>query len=156
MLLPMPRTAVALLLLLVACGDGGQTASPPSPSPQATIEPEDSVDAEEPEEEPPPSEECTDETITGAVEVTIRQNDNAFSPACLIVLGGQGLEILNRGETLHNFTIEGSQVSLDTRPGKATRTEALAGVLEPGTHKFICKYHFAEGMRGEITLTEAG
>jgi plastocyanin len=47
-------------------------------------------------------------------------------------------------------------VDLDTRPGEATRTEALAGVLEPGTHKFICKYHAAQGMRGEITLTEAG
>ena len=154
MLLPMPRIAIALLLLLAGCGDGGgDTASPPPPSPQATAEPE---ETDPPQETPPPSEECTDETITGAVEVTIRETDNAFSPSCLIVLGGQGLEILNRGDALHNFSIEGTPVDLDTRPGEATRTEALGQVLEAGTHKFVCKYHFAEGMRGEITLTEAG
>jgi plastocyanin len=153
MLLPMPRTALALLLLLVGCGDGGGTASPPSPTPQATVEP---TETGAPEETSPPVEECTDETISGAAEVTIRETDFAFSPSCLIVLGGQGLEILNRGETLHNFSIEGTQVDLDTRPGEPTRTEALAEVLEPGTHKFICKYHAAQGMRGEITLTEAG
>ena len=154
MLLPMSRFAIVLLLLLAGCGGGEDTASPPSESPQATVEPE---ETESPEATPSPVEqECTDETITGAVEVTIRETDNAFSPACLIVLGGQGLEILNRGEALHNFSIEGTQLDLDTRPGESTRTEPLAGVLEAGTHEFLCKYHVSDGMRGEITLTEAG
>ncbi len=153
MLLRMPRIAVALLLLLAGCGDGSEPTSTPSPSPQATVDP---TETEAPEETVPPVAECTDETITGSVEVRIRQTDNAFSPQCLIVLGGQGLEILNRGTALHNFSVEGTDVDLDTRPGEATRTEALAGALEPGTHKFICKYHAADGMRGEITLTEAG
>lgn len=148
-----PRIAVALLLLLAGCGDGSETASTPSPSPEATLEP---TETELAEETLPPLEECTDETITGSVEVTIRETDNAFSPQCLIVLGGQSLEILNRGTNLHNFSVEGTAVDLDTRPGEATRTEPLATVLEPGTHKFICKYHAADGMRGEITLTEAG
>jgi plastocyanin len=149
----MPRVAIALLLLLAGCGGGGETAPTPSPSPQATVEP---TETDVAEETLPPVEECTDETITSNVEVRIRETDNAFTPACLIVLGGQGLEILNRGTALHNFSIEGTAVDLDTRPGEATRTEPLGGVLEPGTHEFICKYHVADGMRGEITLTEAG
>ncbi len=153
MLAVVARILVAALLLLVGCGNGGESTSTPSPTPQATVEPN---DTEESVEAPPPVEECTDETITGNVEVTIRETDNAFLPACLVVLGGQGLEIVNRGETLHNFSIEGTDVDLDTRPGEKTRTETLDGVLEPGTHKFICKYHAAQGMRGEITLTEAG
>ena len=154
MLPRMRRIAVALLLLLTGCGDGGETASTPSPSPQATVEPTERDPAEE--VTPPGAAECTDETITGNVEVRIRETDNAFSPLCLIVLGGQGLEIVNRGTTLHNFSIEGTAVDLDTRPGETTRTEPLATVIEPGTHKFICKYHAADGMRGELTLTEAG
>lgn len=152
MLADVARILVTALLLLAGCGDGGETTSTPSPTPQATVEPSE-TDAVEP---PAPIEECTDETITGNVEVTIRETDNVFSPSCVIVLGGQSLEIVNRGETLHNFSIEGTVVNLDTRPGEATRAEALAEVLEPGTHRFICKYHAAQGMRGEITLTEAG
>ena len=150
----MPRIAIVLLLLLAGCGNGGETASTPSPSPETTAEPTEP----DPQDEvtPPADAECTDETITGSAEVTIRETDNAFSPVCLIVLGGQGLEILNRGTNLHNFSIEGTAVDLDTRPGEATRTEPLATVIEPGTHKFICKYHAADGMRGELTLTEAG
>lgn len=143
---------MAVLLLLAGCGNGAGTTSTPSPTPQATVEPTDTDVVEQ----PPPVEECVDATITGDAEATIEETDNEFSPTCLIVLGGQGLEILNRGETLHNFSIEGTSVDLDTRPGEATRTEALGGVVEPGTHKFICKYHAAQGMRGEITLTEAG
>lgn len=147
----MARVLVTLLLLLVGCGDGGETTSTPSPTPQATVEPSET----EGEPSPVPVEECTDET-TGNIEVTIRETDNAFTPPCLIVLGGQSLEILNRGTALHNFSIEGTSVDLDTEAGKATRTEVLSGAVEPGTHAFFCKYHRALGMEGEITLTEAG
>ncbi len=155
MLLRMPRIAIVALLLLAGCGDGNETASTPPPSPQATVEPDEPAETLIGKETLPPAE-CTDETITGNVQVTIRETDNAFSPLCLIVLGGQGLEILNRGTALHNFSIEGTAVDLDTRPGEATRTEPLATVIEAGTHEFICKYHVDDGMRGEITLTEAG
>ena len=153
MLPRMPRIAVVLLLVLAGCGDGDDVADPP-PTPQATVEPTEMDPGEE--VTPPAAAECTDETITGNVEVRIRETDNAFSPLCLIVLGGQGLEIVNRGTNLHNFSIEGTAVDLDTRPGETTPTEPLATVIEPGTHKFICKYHAADGMRGELTLTEAG
>ena len=144
-----------VLLVLSGCGDANETTSPPPPSPEATIEPDEPVEPDIAEDMLPPVE-CTDETITGNVEVTIRETDNAFSPQCLVVLGGQGLEILNRGTAMHNFSIEGTAVDLDTRPGEATRTEPLATVIEAGTHEFICKYHVDDGMRGEITLTEAG
>jgi plastocyanin len=146
----MSRIALGiLLLLLVGCANGGETTETPSPTPQATTEPTDIGPAS------PPAE-CVDETITGNVEVTVRQTDNAFSPSCLIVLGGQGLEIQNRGESLHNFSIEGTVIDLDTRPGETNRYEALAGALPPGSHEFFCKYHRGLGMVGRITLTEAG
>jgi plastocyanin len=149
----MHRSVLMALLLLAGCGAGGSNTSPPSPTPQATVTP-DATDVEQ--TSAPPTEECADETITGNVEVTIRETDNVFSPTCVIVLGGQGLEILNKGSAKHNFTIEGTDVDLDTDPGAATRTEALSGAVEPGTHTFFCKYHRSLGMEGEITLTEAG
>lgn len=152
MLAGMARVLVTLTLLLTGCGDGGDTTSTPSPTPQATAEPSE-TDGED--TSPLPVEECTDET-TGSIEVTVRETDNAFSPSCLIVLGGQSLEILNRGAALHNLSIEGTSVDLDTQPGKRTQTEVLSGAVEPGTHVFFCKYHRALGMEGEITLTEAG
>ncbi|MGH2711851.1 MAG: cupredoxin domain-containing protein [Actinomycetota bacterium] len=148
----MARFTVIMMLLLTACGGGSsESESTPSPTPQATVE------SSEPEEESPATEpECVDETITGNTEVTIAENDNAFSPKCVVVLGGQGLEIVNKGSSKHNFSIEGTDVDLDTESGDTTRTEALAGAVEPGTFEFFCKYHRALGMVGEITLTEAG
>lgn len=149
------RLAIAALLCLTACGgDAAETTAPtssPASTPEATVEPEETMPTPSPE-----NEECSDETITGNVEVTIREIDNEFSPACVIVLGGQGLELLNKGSSRHNFTIEGSSVDLDTEPGAATRTEALSGVIEAGTYAFFCEYHRQLGMEGEITLTEAG
>jgi plastocyanin len=148
----MPRLALVTLLLLTACGDGGaDSTSTPSPTPQATV---DTTDAEP--SLPPPTPECVDESITGNPEVTIKENDNAFSPRCVIVLGGQGLKIVNKGASKHNFTVDGSDVDIDTESGDTVRTEAVAGAIEPGTHEFYCKYHRALGMVGEITVSEAG
>jgi plastocyanin len=150
MLRRMVRTLlVALSLVLVGCAT--ETAAPPpaeSPTPEATPEPTES---------PSPTEEvCVDATITGQAEVPIRQRDNFFSPTCLSVLAGQGLAIQNRGANLHNFSIEGTQVDIDTRPGEATRTEAIGGAVESGTYTFFCKYYRSEGMEGELTITQAG
>jgi plastocyanin len=144
--------AMTILLLLPACGGGEEATSTTSPKPQAT------VTADTPEIEattPPASEECTDETISGPV-ARIEQNDNAFSPTCLIMLGGQGLRIVNNGSSKHNFSIDGADVDIDTDPGHTSETEVVGGIAEPGTYEFFCKYHRALGMVGEITITEAG
>lgn len=147
----MVRVLVGLALLLATC-TAEREAAPPAESPTPEASPAITVP---PAQEQAPQE-CVDATIAGQVEVTIRERDNTFSPSCLTVLGGQGLELLNRGENVHNFSIEGTEVSLDTPPGEATRTEAIGGVVEPGTYTFFCEYYRAEGMEGEITITEAG
>lgn len=105
---------------------------------------------------PPPTPECIDETITSNPEVTLKQNDNAFSPKCVIVLGDQGLKIVNKGASKHNLSVGGSDVDVDTESGDTARTEAVAGAIEPGTFEFYCKYHRGLGMVGEITVSEAG
>lgn len=96
------------------------------------------------------------DATTGEAEVTLTQNDNSFSPDCLIVLGGQGLEIVNEGANRHNLTIEGTDVDLDVEPGETTRTEAIGGIVEPGSYEFFCTIHQSFGMDGEITVSDAG
>lgn len=144
---------VGALLLLGGCDSEPATVA--SPRPQASPQP-----SPQPSPEPPSpveeAEECTDATITGEVEATLRQSDNVFSPDCLIVLGGQSLKVQNRGTALHNFTVEGTQVDLDVRPGETNRTEAIGTAVEAGSYAFFCKYHRSLGMEGEITITVAG
>lgn len=153
MLCSMVRALIVAALLLAACVE--EAASPPaseSPTPEATFAPtEDS-----PSPEPPTDVECVDATATGRPEVTIRMVDDEFVPACLSVLGGQGIKLANRGGSVHNFSVEGSDVDIDIPPGEMVSTEAIAGAVEPGTHTFFCEYHRSRGMEGQITISEAG
>jgi plastocyanin len=149
----MARAMIVLTLLLAACAE--ETTAPPgvdSPTPGTTVaSPEAS-----PSPEPPAGGECVDATATGRPEVTIRLHDDEFVPACLTVLGGQGLKLTNHGSALHNFSVEGSDVSIDVPPGETVRTQAIGGAVPAGTHVFFCEYHRARGMEGAITVSEAG
>jgi plastocyanin len=145
------RLALVLAFLLAGCAE--ETAGPPEPRAPS---PEAAPTTPPPSPAPSSEEECVDATIGGEAEVTIRQLDNVFDPSCLVMLGGQGLELLNRGSNVHNFSVEGTEVALDTPPGQATRTEAIGGVVEPGTYTFFCVYHRSLGMEGELTISTAG
>jgi plastocyanin len=152
----MRRPALALaLLVLSACG-GEPTTEParPSPTPEVTTEPT-AEPTEDPASEPAPGA-CSDETVSGSAEVTITATDNTFSPDCVIMFAGQGLELVNDGSNVHNFTIDGSDVSLDLPPGDTTRTEAIGGVVEASTYDFFCSYHRSSGMDGQISITDVG
>lgn len=145
----MARALIVVALLLTACAE--QTAAPTSGSPT----PEATSTLAEPTPFPEPAE-CVDATATGRAEVTIRLVDDEFLPACLTVLGGQGIKLANRGGSVHNFSVEGSDVDIDVPPGETISTEAIGGAVEAGTHPFFCEYHRARGMEGEITISEAG
>lgn len=149
----MAPALIVLALLLAACAE--ETAAPPaseSPTPEATFAPS----AQTPSPEPPLDAECVDATATGRAQVTIRLVDDEFVPACLTVLGGQGIKLANRGASVHNFSVEGSEVDFDVPPGETISTEAIAGAVEAGAHEFFCEYHRSRGMEGQITISEAG
>jgi plastocyanin len=82
---------------------------------------------------------CAD--LTGSATAAIAMLDNTFNPACFKVSEDQGLTLRNDGVALHNFKVEGSDVDLDVRAGEETNTEAIGGILEPGSYKVTCKYH---------------
>lgn len=150
MLGSMARALFVLALLAASCAQEAATPPPSvSPSPEETLSPT--------EESPSPAPaECVDATAAGRPEVTIRLVDDEFAPACLTVLGGQGLKLANRGANLHNFSVEGSDVDIDIPPGETIRTEAIGGAVPSGTHAFFCEYHRSRGMEGELTISEAG
>jgi plastocyanin len=147
--------AATVGLLGTACASDPEPRTAASPTPVPTP-----AETAETTPEPPSPEEgtdvCSDQTITGKPEATLRMSDNAFSPSCLVLLGGQGLKLANRGANRHNLTVESSELDIDVRAGETARTEAISGVVEPGTHRFFCRYHESLGMDGELTVTVAG
>ena len=145
--------AAALALIVSACSAGPAGAPTPSPPVVHRTIPADA--SPKPSIPFAPAADCEDATVGGAL-VTIRQVDNAFIPECLVVLGGQGLRVRNDGTVEHNFSIEGTQVSLDVEPGQQATTEPVATVAEPGTYRFFCRFHAREGMDGDLTITPAG
>lgn len=62
--------------------------------------------------------------------------------------------IRNEGRNLHNFTVEGTNITEDIRPGKSLRFDPIGETFEPGTYSVFCKYHASSEMTGEFTVTE--
>src|SRR5919108_448103 len=149
----MSLAIILATLVLASCAEEA-TAPPPveSPTPETTVaSPEAS-----PSPEPPAGGECVDATASGRPEATIRLHDDEFVPACLTVLGGQGLKLTNHGSALHNFSVEGSDVAIDVGPGETVRTEAIGGAVPAGTHSFFDPLCVAASSTQSLSLTNAG
>src|SRR5215211_4830065 len=70
---------------------------------------------------------------------TVRLEDFAFEPACLLAVPGAPIRLENAGETPHTFTVDGTDVSFDLDTG--TSTEASLSGVEPGRYAVVCTYH---------------
>lgn len=75
-----------------------------------------------------------------------------FVPSCFTMRASQGFSLHNADEVVHNLSIPGTLIDLDTRPDMDTNTEAVAGVVRPGTYEFFCKYHRGRGMTGRLRV----
>jgi hypothetical protein len=65
------------------------------------------------------------------------------------------LVVTNEGKNLHNFTIVGTDVNRDFRPGRELRFPDLGEFLEVGrTYEIVCHYHASQGMIGMFTVVE--
>lgn len=61
--------------------------------------------------------------------------------------------VKNEGRNLHNFTVVGTAISVDIRPGSALRWSRLGDHLPPGSYTVLCKYHAYVGMTGTFAVT---
>ena len=130
---------VAMLLsgaLLPACTSGSSTPPPSTTPPPGSASP-----SAGPQPSPP-----------AGPFAPVSEADYQFTPAQVVVGTDQGLRIQNAGPSLHNLSVSGSQIDLDTSPGQTTRTEAIGGALKPGTYPFFCKYHRSRGMVGILIV----
>jgi len=64
-------------------------------------------------------------------------------------------EVKNEGRNLHNFTVVGTDISIDIRPGHEFIWPRLGDVLKPGNYRVVCKYHTYVNppMGGHFTVT---
>jgi plastocyanin len=96
--------------------------------------------------------ECSDVSSSEGAPAPLTMKDNFFEPLCLVVSSTQEITLDNAGNTLHNFSIEDQGVDIDVESGSETSTGPMEDLVRPGTFRFICKYHEAEGMVGTLTV----
>lgn len=133
-----PILAVLVLALMTAaCNGNGNGTDLAEPTPDATPETEDCVD------------------LTGTEGAEIAMAGFAFEPSCAIVSTDQGLNLPNQDEVPHTFTLEGTEVDQEVAPGEQDRTEAIGGIVEPGTYSLFCRFHRDGGMVGELRVESA-
>jgi plastocyanin len=79
--------------------------------------------------------------------------DDEFEPQTWAVPGPGTYSLENRGEGLHNLTVEGAGIDVDVGHGQTQEVELD---LDPGEDKIVCKYHVAQGMAGILVVEDVG
>lgn len=62
--------------------------------------------------------------------------------------------VKNQGRNLHNFSVAGTEISHDIRPGRLFRLAPVGDFLPPGDYTVFCRYHDSMGMNGSFTVVE--
>ena len=85
---------------------------------------------------------------SGGASSTITMRDDEFVPSEATVAVGD-IELINEGESPHNFTVDGEGIDVDVDPG-TTVTQSID--LAAGTYTIFCEFHRSEGMQGSLTV----
>lgn len=117
--------ALVAMLALGACAGGGEGAPPGSGA---------------------------GEEDAGPVGAEIEATNFAFDPTELTIAQGESVEITNAGKTLHNFTVDGEDVTSGNVPSGQSAT-ANTSSLEAGSYEFYCSLHRA-AMQGTLEVEE--
>lgn len=130
--------ALAMAFLAGACSEydnGNNTLSERDPSPTAPGGPQTTGPAQEP-----------------GGPIKLDAANNAFNPKTIEAKAGDvTIEMTSSDTAPHTFTNADLKVDVNVDAGK-TGTIELTG-LAAGTYKFVCKYHEAAGMVGELKVT---
>jgi|SRR5215467_3304928 len=58
--------------------------------------------------------------------------------------------VKNEGYNLHNFSVVGTNISIDIKPGHEFVWPTIGAHLKPGAYQIVCIYHAWEGMTGRL------
>jgi plastocyanin len=140
------RTAILSLVLatvtLVACNDLPEVGDDePEAAPTATAGFQQDLD-----------ETCAEVSAPEGAPAPVTMMDNFFEPPCIAVSSEQGVALTNAGNQDHNFTIQGTDLSVDVEPGEDEETDEVGDEVGAGTYKFFCRFHEDAGMVGTIVV----
>jgi plastocyanin len=91
---------------------------------------------------------CPDVSAQDPFQITIQ--GLAYHPSCLTAAAASSIHIVNQDSVTHNLTIESTEISVDVDAGKTFDGTPVAGVVDPGTYRFSCRFY--PQMVGEITI----
>ncbi|HXG43030.1 MAG TPA: cupredoxin domain-containing protein [Dehalococcoidia bacterium] len=82
--------------------------------------------------------------------LSLEADDFYFEPKELRAQAGQTLtlRIENEGRSAHTFTVESLGVDVELAPGE----ERTVTLTPTDTVAFVCRFHQAQGMTGQITV----
>ncbi|MGH2730459.1 MAG: cupredoxin domain-containing protein [Actinomycetota bacterium] len=96
-----------------------------------------------------------DEATGPYVVVAVDNHFHDIHPADDIAIAAdRAFVVRNEGRNLHNFSVAGTDISDDIRPGKELRFDPIGETLDPGSYEVFCKYHASVDMKGAFTVTE--
>jgi plastocyanin len=88
--------------------------------------------------------------IVKSIEVEL--NDDNFNPKVITIPNGTATKLIlkNNGSKEHTFTVEKLGIDVEVQPGEEKTITVQP--KQPGTYELICRYHFQEGMVGEVIV----
>jgi plastocyanin len=96
--------------------------------------------------------ECPEVSAPEGAPAPVTMMDNFYEPSCVAVSSEQSVALTNAGNLDHNFTIQGTDVSLDVDPGEDEETDEVGDAVQAGTYRFFCRFHEDQGMVGTIVV----
>jgi plastocyanin len=96
------------------------------------------------------------DAITQPIEsgkpIEVQLNDDFFNPKVITIPNGRTTTLIlkNTGKKEHTFTVEKLRIDAEVQPGQEKTITVKAD--KPGTYELICRYHFQEGMVGQVIV----
>jgi plastocyanin len=95
---------------------------------------------------------CAEVSAPEGAPAPVTMMDNFFEPPCIAVSSEQGVTLTNAGNLDHNFTIQGTDLSVDVEPGEDEETDEVGDAVGAGTYRFYCRFHEDAAMVGTIVV----